>query len=362
VGKTMRTVLLCCRWEQLSPELKTQAQRYINRAQVERADLLIAFFANRAGAGTIKEIDLFISMRKSQTAMVYFKTTQSRSPELNKLIHRLQALGLTGKFRDSHDLAVQVKDNLTSHVRYLKEYAPHSWPRLKGAVADIQNHAPYLLARFLTDKLLRASVEEIERVRDEARAFVKHAGYRDYRDTVHKHLKDEKLHKGARVFAICGEKGLRDDEETFEYFQKFYDFPDPLCSKNKVYRVFVERQKGPPHLSITDKVIEDHRKNKHVVPLIVSREKRDLVDDKVPGLCTALDEGFGLLLFVKKDNSKIAIIHQGVKEYFTFAVFEGHTNVVRHLMALTYELYRVSDEYKSDRSLRKEIDSVLRED
>src|ERR1044072_402302 len=156
VGKTMRTVLLCCRWEQLSPELKTEGQRYINRAQVERADILIAFFGKRAGVGTIKEIDLFISMRKSQTAQVYFKTTQSRSPELNKLIHRLQGLGLTGKFKDSHDLALQVENNLTSHVRYLKEYAPHSWPRLKGAVADIQNHAPYLLARFLTDKSLRA--------------------------------------------------------------------------------------------------------------------------------------------------------------------------------------------------------------
>jgi hypothetical protein len=155
VGRAMHTVLLSCRWEQLPPQLKIEAQPYINRAQVERADILIAFFGNKAGPGTIKELDLFTSLGKSRAAMVYFKTAQPRPPELNNLIQRCQALGLTGKFRDSHDLARQVKSNLTPHVKELQEYAGHSWPRLKSAIADIQNHAPYLLFRFLTEQLLR---------------------------------------------------------------------------------------------------------------------------------------------------------------------------------------------------------------
>lgn len=362
VGKNMRVVLVSLRWEQLAPQLKTEAQPYINQAQVERADILIAFFWNKAGKGTIKEVDLFLSMGKSRTAMVYFKTTETRAPELNKLVRRLQALGLTGKFKDSRDLTSQVKENLTSHVKDLQDYAQHNWPRLKSAVEEVQKHTPYLLARFLTNELLRTSTDEIESVRDEVRSFVKYRGYRGYRDTVHKHLQDEKLRKGTRVFAICGEKGLRDDQEALEYFQEFYAFPDLRSSKNQVFRVFVERQRGKLHRPITDKVIRAHRRAKRVVPLTVSRKKRRLIDEKFPGLCTALDEGFGLVLFVKRDNSKIAIVHQGVKQDFTFAVFDGHTNVVRHLMALTYDLYRDSNQYYSNKSLRKEIDSLMKND
>src|SRR5690348_784830 len=75
-GKIRHTTLLSRRWEQLSPRLGVDAQDYINRAQVERADILIAFFNKKAGQGTVKEIELFLSSGKSRTTMVYFTAKQ----------------------------------------------------------------------------------------------------------------------------------------------------------------------------------------------------------------------------------------------------------------------------------------------
>ena len=361
VGQKKSTILLTRRWEQLSPS-QIHAQNYINRAQVERADILIAFFDQKAGQGTVKEIDLFISSGKSETTLIYFTTKRPHTPEVSELKERFQSRGLTGEFSNAQDLADKVKEHLTSPVAWLRKYAPYIWPRLKNAVADIQNHAPHLLARFLTERLLRDATEEMERVRDEARSFVKDAGIDGYRHKVHQYLRTEKHRQGTRVYAVCSEKGLRDDQDALDYFQEFYDFPDPEFKENQVFRVFVERGTGQLHRRITRKVIADHEKAPQVVPLIVRKSKRRLIDQKFPGLCTALDEGFGLVLFVRSDDSKMAIVHQGVEQAFTFAVFDEHTNVVKHLMTLTYELYRRSRQYHSDRLLQNEIDSLFKQD
>src|ERR1044072_4036283 len=318
VGKTTHTTLLPRRCEQLSPHSDTQAQDYINRAQVERADILIAFFGEKAGSGTVKEIDLFLSSGKSRTAMVYF-SENSHTAQVSKLVKRFQSSGLTDKFKDGRDFAQSEKRDLTSPVECLQKYAQHSWPRLKSAVAEIQNNAPHLLARFLTEELLRKPTEEMERVRDEARCFARYAGYNGYRCRVHQYLEDEKKRQGTMVYAICGEKGLRDDQEALDYFQKFYDFPNPNDKRNQVFRVFVEQGSRQVHRDITLTVIAAHKKAPHVVPLTVCRSKRNLIDQKFPGLCTALDEGFGLVLFVRSDESKIAIVHQGGRQDCTFA-------------------------------------------
>jgi hypothetical protein len=135
---------------------------------------------------------------------------------------------------------------------------------------------------------------------------------------------------------------------------------DPEFKENQVFRVFVELPEGQQHRSITDNVIAAHEQAPQVVPLTVSRERRIAIDQKFPGLCTALDEGFGLVLFVRSDASKVAIVHQGLRDDFTFAMFDDQTNVVKHLMALTYEVYRTSNEYQSNESLKKEIDSLFR--
>src|ERR1043165_3227040 len=359
IGQPMRTILLSRRWEQLSPQSHTEAQDYINRAQVERADILIAFFDKKAGRGTINEIDLFLSSGKSQTSMIYFTANQPYTPEISKLIERFQSSGFIGSFKDARELGQKVRRDLTSPVERLQKYARHSWPRLKSVVADIQNHAPHLLARFLTEELLRKPTEEMEYVRDEARSFVKYAGYNGYKAKVHRYLKVERDRQGTRVYAICREKGLGDDQEALDYFQRFYDFPNPRFKKNQVFRVFVEQGKGRVHRRITRAVIDAHEKAHQVVPLRVNRKKRKLIDHKFPGLCTALDEGFGLVLFVRRDGSKTAIVHQGVHQGVTFAVFDEHTNLVKHLMALTYELYRTANEYHANRSLREEIDSLF---
>lgn len=359
VGHITHTVLLSRRWEQLAPQSHKDAQDYINRAQVERADILIAFFDKKAGRGTIEEIELFISFGKP--AMVYFAANRPEVPDVTKVKRHLQSSGLTGEFKDARDLARKVKRDLTTPVEWLQKYARHSWPRLKNAVADIQNHAPHLLARFLTEEMLRRPTHQMEQVRDEARSFMKYAGYNGYRETVHEYLRAEKERQGTRVYAICGEKGLRDDQDALDYFQAFYAFPNLRFKKNQVFRVFVERKTRTLHRHITNSVIAAHKKARRVVPLTVGRSKRRLIDQKFPGLCTALDEGFGLVLFVRRDKTKLAIVHQGVSQDLSFAVFDEHTNVVKHLMALTYELYRTSSEYQANWSLRKEIDSLFNE-
>src|SRR2546422_1102337 len=48
-GQTLNAILLPRQWEQLSPRQGIDAQDYINRAQVARADFLVAFFGGKVG-------------------------------------------------------------------------------------------------------------------------------------------------------------------------------------------------------------------------------------------------------------------------------------------------------------------------
>lgn len=356
-GKTLSTILLPRRWEQLSPQQGVKAQHYINRAQVARADILVAFFRGKVGKGTVEEIDLFISFGKAKGAMVYF-STGSRQPELVKLRERLRKKGLTGEFKDSADLAQRVKRDLTQRVKDFNTL--QNWPRLKQAVAEIYNNAPYLLARFLTEELLKRPTKEIERVSNEARSFKRDTGYSGYRDAVHKRLKQEKKRGGTKVFAVCGEKGLRNDREALDYFKPFYRFPDLRSKKNQVFRVFVERGAGLSHSPITLDTIAAHEAAERVVPLEVTRQKRKMIENKFPsGLFKALDEGFGMVIFVRRNKNKVVVVHQGVKEDFTYAVFKGKTDVGKILIELTGKLYKESTQYESNPALNQEIETFF---
>ena len=362
-GKALRVILMPRRWEQLPGQLATEAQEIINRTQVEQADILIAVFDDRrGGGGAVGEIELFISHGKGQGAMVYFSEASREDTALKELRDQLQGLGLVKEFKDLDDLTKKIRSDLTPCIRTIQGGQSRSWPRLQRTVAEINSIAPYPLAQYLTDRMLSKAADEMRQIRFDMGGF-KSVGLRGYIDDVHWRLRQE-TRTGTMVFAICGEKGLRDYSQLDYYFRRFYEFAEAGIAPERpdetfVVRVFVEQGgNGPPHSEDVQHVIDDHKAAPGVIALTVTRQDRSNVNHDFPGICEALDVGFGVVIFVRQNSTNVAIVHQGQAQHLAYAAFERDV-VVNHLIKLTYLVYQQSTEYRYESTTQRKIDEMF---
>ncbi len=347
-----RTLLKATYFEQLGPTLASDFQAEINRNLAAPADILVAFFDSRIGNGTIDEINQIIINGKARYALVYCRTDQVESAKVLESIGE-GTRGWLGYFTDEDDLAAQLKEHLTKRVLKLRDSA-HAYSRLRRGTTQIFKHAPFPLARFLVHHMLCEVARQVDCVSGQLGSLfagictADYTGLDNYIRYVHRVLDAESGQKTI-VLAVCGEKGLRNYRQANQYFGRFYSYARPWAPRIRVFRVFVERPRRAKYLSVTKKVKKDHESAPGVVPLTLERKTRSEIEKAKfcpPGICENLDEGFGLLTFVrfKRGAKTSVVIHSGVREGLTFADLTERT-AVAPLLELTRELYENSLEY-----------------